>query len=162
MAIFTLSPLNGFFGALGSISVHLALLCTMFFCVRPTKTAYEGDLPPPLNWTDENNSLYKQQVSVLPLLTISSSIGVFPCSVTSWLRFRWDWVSVRLRNVTHALQRWSPCPSSFKSVLWSSRLTWSFRAKQKNYTLIRFHQFHPLHSISFSPKNSRLSLCSWS
>jgi hypothetical protein len=78
MAIFTLSPLNGFFGALGSISVHLALLCTMFFFVRPTKTAYEGVPPPPLNWTVENDSLYKQQVSVLLLLTISASIGDSP------------------------------------------------------------------------------------
>jgi hypothetical protein len=42
MAIFTQSPLNGFYGVLGSISVQLALWLTNLFWISPAAESFDG------------------------------------------------------------------------------------------------------------------------
>ena len=42
MGIFTQSPLNGFYGVLGSISVQAAIFLTILFVIRPVSVSYDG------------------------------------------------------------------------------------------------------------------------
>lgn len=64
MAIFTYSPLYGFYGVMGSVSVHLALLAGLFFCISPTSEAFIGAT------ADINQQAFIDQVSNFPSLTL--------------------------------------------------------------------------------------------
>lgn len=86
MAIFTLSPLNGFYGMLGSISVQLAFLLITLIFVRPTEVAFAGGTQ---NWTDDNLAAYTEQVN-FRRYSIGAHVWIFvTMALSQWLSKRW-------------------------------------------------------------------------
>ena len=58
MGIFNHSPTNGFYGVLGSISVHAAMFLTTLLMLRPSEVSFINASP------EINQVAHKEQVSV--------------------------------------------------------------------------------------------------